>query len=264
MRRVHRVLRCFRHGFGRADQVLARVRALPDGSADALLAGAPALILSPHPDDESLGCGGLIASAPRAIHLAIVTDGAGLPGAAPTLAARRQAETLAATGSLGLPASHVHFWNVRDGAAPHSGRAARLLADKAAALATQLGARTILTTWNYDPHPDHVATYRYAQQAARQLGTALFAYPVWAWMLPGRTLLPNLHPAGVNLRLGSLIERKRHAVQQHRSQVAALQDDTDRAFGLTEQHVAAMVTGAEPFIACNAAARERLRQPVRS
>ena len=55
-------------------------RELPEGSLNDIIGGGTCLILAPHPDDESLGCGGLIAAcvaAGRSPLVVILTDGAG-------------------------------------------------------------------------------------------------------------------------------------------------------------------------------------------
>ena len=82
-----------------------------------MLGGRRALILAPHPDDESIGCGGLIAAACAAGTppvVLILTDGAAShPGSLTYPSARlravREAEALAATDILGLPAGNLRF-----------------------------------------------------------------------------------------------------------------------------------------------------------
>src|SRR5690348_7882879 len=69
-----------RYGFRTtlAADVLREIAALPVCDLDVVLNGRPALVLAPHPDDESLGCGGLLAEATSRgyyVHLAVLTDG---------------------------------------------------------------------------------------------------------------------------------------------------------------------------------------------
>jgi LmbE family N-acetylglucosaminyl deacetylase len=79
-----------------------------------------ALILSPHPDDETMGCGGTIAlygAKGTEIHVVVVSDGAkiypeGTPEAVDIVQARKR-ETLDAAKTLGV--AHVHFLDFPDG-----------------------------------------------------------------------------------------------------------------------------------------------------
>jgi len=81
------------------------------------------VIIAPHPDDETLGCGGWLASccANRVeVKVIVMTDGsashAGHPVLTPSLLARqRRNECLDACRELGLPNSGVEFWGLPDG-----------------------------------------------------------------------------------------------------------------------------------------------------
>ena len=264
MRRAARLSRCLWHGFDRAQLLLDRVRTLPAACPADLLQGGPTLVLAPHPDDESLGCGGLIAQAASSgaeVHILIVTDGAGLDhdeAVRLSLSRRRRWETLAASSVLGLPPSHVRFWTLPDGSAPRVGWKAHVVANQVAALARKLAARTILATWDFDDHPDHVAVLGYGRRAARLTGAALFAYPVWAWMLPSRLLVPRLRPCGCTIDIRQMLDIKRRAIFQHASQIAALRPVGASGFALNDEQLARMITPYEAYIACNAAARYRM------
>lgn len=258
MRRAERLLQCLRHGVGRAGTVLDRVRALPPAPLDRILQGRPILVAAPHPDDESLGCGGLIAMAREigvTVHILVVTDGAGShPGTIDPrhLRARRREETIEAAAVLGVAAEQVAFWDVPDGQAPLGGTAGRALGRRLGTLSRELGVGTIFASWDHDSHQDHVATYRYARHAAAASSIALFAYPVWAWMLPPKLVMPDIRPVGFSLCIAAQRERKLAAVRRHASQIAA--EGTPAGFALDQDHLSAMVSDREVFIAGNAKA----------
>jgi LmbE family N-acetylglucosaminyl deacetylase len=80
-----------------------------------------ALVVVPHPDDEVLGCGGLLAqlaSQGTRLQLVFLTDGAGAPAApdsGPGAANVRRQECVAALTALGLGAAARHFLDLPDG-----------------------------------------------------------------------------------------------------------------------------------------------------
>src|ERR1700744_3098512 len=92
-------------------------RALPIGGLDDVIGGGTCLVLAPHPDDESLGCGGLIAAcvaAGRMPLVAILTDGVGSHPNSRTyppdrLREVRTQEVRQAVGFLGLPPDRIVF-----------------------------------------------------------------------------------------------------------------------------------------------------------
>ncbi|MFE7927555.1 PIG-L deacetylase family protein [Streptomyces sp. NPDC057456] len=78
------------------------------------------LVFAPHPDDETLGCGGSIAhhtAMGRNVRIVCLTSGEqGVPGTAPEHAGLlRERETEAAAGKLGVASGNVHFLRLPDG-----------------------------------------------------------------------------------------------------------------------------------------------------
>lgn len=141
--------------------------------ASALIECRAALVFAPHPDDESLGCGGLISALTQdgaqngvlhstPVHAIVVTSGDygehGKVGASV-----REAETLAAAKVLGM--QQVHFWREPDRGVVCDERT--LAAARQAILAA--GADLILAPSIHEIHPDHRATAWIAIEATRRL-----------------------------------------------------------------------------------------------
>ncbi len=109
----------------------AAIEALPMRDFPAIFGRAPLLILAPHADDKSLGCGGAIAEAcarGHPVHVAILTDGTmshprSRRWPAARLAAQRRHEAHAAVAILGLGADRLTFLDQPDSRAPHDGPA---------------------------------------------------------------------------------------------------------------------------------------------
>lgn len=157
------------------------------------LAPPPAHVVAvaPHPDDEVLGVGGLLAllaAGGSRTTVVAVTDGeASHPGGsvpAAALAVRRVAETRAALAALGVPADVVRL-GLPDGGAGD-------LEEPVLEALRGTGATWVLGPWEGDGHPDHEAVGRACARAAGRDGARLLAYPVWAWhwAAPGDDRLP--------------------------------------------------------------------------
>jgi LmbE family N-acetylglucosaminyl deacetylase len=152
---------------------------------DALLPPlARLVVVAPHPDDEVLGCGGLIhdaATAGREVCIVALTDGERAYPDEPAwpperLAPARRMELHQALAALGAGDADVHHMGLGDGTL------ADLHDDMVQVLASLCGPRDVLcVTWGRDGHPDHEAASRAARAVARQQGFALFEYPIWGW-----------------------------------------------------------------------------------
>lgn len=235
-------------------------RDLPLVSDPAAVVGVgPVLILAPHPDDESLGCGALIAAlaaAGRPPRIAVVSDGAMSHPNSRTyprsrLVALRQEETRSAVAALGLdPARDLLFLGLPDAGVPNAGPAF----DRAlASLLALPRPGAILAAWQHDPHRDHIATWALAAALARATpGARLLAYPVWglayAHPIPGFPLPPEPElaspPCGTRFDTAPWLATKEAAVTSHASQLGRVITDDPDGFALPE---AALALAFRPF-----------------
>lgn len=142
------------------------------------------VVVSAHPDDESLGAGGLMARATGLgvpVHLVVATNGdASHPESTTTtreeLALVRRSELLKAVQMV-APFATVDFLDLPDGRLRDHGDA---LAAHLESL--QLGAGTLVAApWRQDGHGDHEAAGSVSARIARAAGAQLLEYPVWMW-----------------------------------------------------------------------------------
>lgn len=210
-----------------AEVLRRRMRRFPVRPMEAILAPGDVLILAPHPDDEVIGCGGLIAQAQaqgRVAHLVFLSDGArgssdpACRGA--TLAAAREREAHAAARVLNVPPERLHFFRLPDRSVPSTGGEFDAVVDALANMLRLNAIGTILTTTDDDPHPDHKAACRIAQAAAIRSGARLLCFPVWTWRIPRNRSVPNRGLRGSRLDVRPQLDLKRAALAAHASQVA--------------------------------------------
>ena len=202
---------------------LARWQAAAATTTLAALTGSAAsmVVVVPHADDETLGCGGLIAAAASAgiaVTVAILTDGAAShPGSKAwppaRLARRRRSEARAAVKCLAGDRAALVFIGAPDGE----------LATCAGVGAAIPIADLYVTCWRGDPHPDHRAAFVLAQRAAQKAGAPLLAFPLWVLMTPDAVpALPLFR-----LNVSDQLTRKRLALTMHQSQLGGLIADCE-------------------------------------
>ena len=194
-------------------------------SARAAAGQGPWLVLAPHPDDETLGCGALIASIAAAggrVHTAFLTDGSGshpdAPGwSAQRIAGLRRREADAALRILGGARGTLYLdW---PDAAPASAGDTLFSAsvDRLVAWCRVRGVRQIAVTWSGEPHCDHEAAAALAAAVAARLGCRLWSYLVWGWTRHDLTArLHGIRTLAIDSAAGR--PRQRRAMACHRSQ----------------------------------------------
>lgn len=210
----------------------------------------PVLVVAPHPDDETLGCGGLIAllrQLGQPVQVLVISDGTqshprSQKYPAFRLRALRESETLAALATLGVSPTETTFFRLPDGAVPSATSSEFTAAvTRCYQYLRTKSPQTILLPWRLDPHPDHRATWEIVQTAAGQLEDVprLVEYPIWDWDPEQQGDFANLHRmSGWRLEIAAVLAVKRDAIAAYRSQTTNLIDDDPSGFQLTPEMLA--------------------------
>lgn len=180
------------------------------------------VIIAPHPDDETLGCGQALSAAARIgreILLILLTDGeACAPGREARerncIAARRLEELRSALAIL-APGKRIRMERVRlpDGESDPSALSV-VRFEELLASANQIKAAAIWATWRGDPHCDHQTAAIIGRRFAERLRVPFWSYPVWGRF--GERSHPDTPLLFNDKRAAS---RKRSAIQCYRSQL---------------------------------------------
>lgn len=217
-------------------------------------AGTRLVVLAAHPDDETLGAGGLIAMAAAlrcGIEVVIATDGEGSHPASTThsrsaLAIMRRAEATAAVAAL-APEATVTFLGLPDG------QLSAYRASLSWALQIRVGRTSpvwLLAPWRADRHPDHEICAVVARSlAAARRDVRLLEFPIWVWHWaePGAEALPWGGCRRLQLTAGARAA-KQVALDEYRSQISPLSDAAGDEAVLTPATMAHFQRDFEVFV----------------
>lgn len=240
-----------------AGEVLPALAALPIGTLEDVTLGGGLVVVAPHPDDESLGCGGLIAAARaegRDVRLVVVSDGCGSHTHSALyppekLRVLREEETRRAVSVLGMDPGRVTFLRLPDAHVPSAGAQAEAAASAVAEVASSCGASAVFVTWRHDPHCDHKAAAAIVALARRHMpGVRVYEYPVWGWTLPPETEVGPA-PEGLRLDVSAHAATKAKAVYAHESQTTGLISDDPTGFRLEKTMIERLCGPSERFVA---------------
>ncbi len=185
------------------------------------------VVVAAHPDDESLGAGGLLATAHEhglEIDLVLLTAGELSHPASPTytpqrLARRRLGEARNALGAV-APGAALTLLALGDGSVAD---AEAIVAARLVDLVGDGDGTLVAAPWRHDGHPDHEAAGRAAAAAARRTDASLVEYPVWWWHWGTPRDAPWPTMQRLDLSEGARAG-KREAIAAHSSQVRPLSD----------------------------------------
>ncbi len=192
------------------------------------------IVVAPHPDDEALGCGGLLAllrQTGQPVAAVLVSDGSmshPASGQFSAVARRavREGEFRHALTILGVAETEPLLLNLPDGRVPGAAGMpgfAEAVIQLREFVASQKAA-TILVPWRRDPHPDHRASSQLVAVALAGLvhPPRRLEYLVWAWERAAPADLPagGDNVRGFRLDISAVQGQKQRAIAAHRSQVA--------------------------------------------
>ncbi|WP_182482276.1 PIG-L deacetylase family protein [Henriciella barbarensis] len=205
--------------------------------------GKRVLVVSPHPDDETIAAFGVIHRAAREaadVHVIVVTDGAASHDSArwppQRLAAQRECETLAAMRRAGLGRNDVTFLRHADSGLARLNETGKRQLLKG--LRRQPMPDYVFRPSHHDYHADHKVVAR-ACETAWPAGVRQFAYLVWPEK--GGDFRPR-HA----LTLGPVKTMKLAAIRDYRSQTGMIEDDPD-GFSMDRRMISSFCPPTEVF-----------------
>ena len=195
------------------------------------------IVFAPHPDDETLGCGGTIAKKLAEGYEAIIvvmTDGRFLllksfgigddpsPGQVKEI---RRGEVLRATKILGVPEENVIFLDFVDGTLEENEETAE---EKVAEILEKYAPSEVYFPFERDAHPDHQAANRIVKRAVEKLNIKPIMYRYMIMHKAARfgplieSFLSIFKRDRVYVDISEFLPRKREAVKEFKSELTAI------------------------------------------
>ena len=155
----------------------------------------PCVVFAPHQDDETLGCGALIARKRNEglpVHIVFITDGSASHPGHPQLSGAdvrelRRREAREALAILGVESNAIHFLDEADGTLNHltDERQTQLIA-RLRSLLAKIQPGEVFLPCNPDGSSEHDAAFGFICSAIQEtsLRPDIWQYPVWSWWNP--------------------------------------------------------------------------------
>lgn len=202
------------------------------------------LIVAPHADDESLGCGGVISLLRKynqTVYILLLSDGTlSHPNSAAYPAEKlrdlREQELIKAAESMGVAAENIIFCRYKDREVPGMKSAdfegAILSMNKMLSI---IKPQSIFVPWRKDPHPDHMAAFDLISHAETTNAT-IYEYPIWLEEIGTTEDFPAAEEImPFRLDISSVLNQKKLAISAHQSQTTDLIPDDAEGFRISDE-----------------------------
>ncbi|RCJ29970.1 LmbE family protein [Nostoc punctiforme NIES-2108] len=210
-----------------------------------------AIIFSPHQDDETLGCGGLIALKREMeipIKVIFLTDGQKSHTATPwikppdNLIQVRKQEATTALHILGVEVSDIHFFELTDSTLSYlTSEQSENTIKSIVELIQTFKPGEIYVPHRKDNHSDHECTYKFLKVAVEQskIELEILQYSIWIfWLSPLFIKLRFSDLTGAyRLCINSVLEQKKRAVTVYKSQAPILPPRVIKSFLLNHHEI---------------------------
>lgn len=207
---------------------------LSQGSQQIQFSNKSAMVFSPHQDDETFGCGGMIAYKRKQgipVTVVFLTNGEGAAGIDIDLqnqiVVTRRKEAMTALKILGVEAKNIHFLAKPDGELQNLDIEERQqTVQQLATLLKTYQPEEIYVPHRKDCHIDHEATFTLVKAGiyAANLQPELLQYPIWLfWRSPLFILLKLTDlAAAYRFSITSVQDEKKLAIASYSSQLQSL------------------------------------------
>ncbi|MDX2232811.1 MAG: PIG-L family deacetylase [Leptolyngbyaceae cyanobacterium bins.349] len=195
----------------------------------------PAVIFAPHQDDETFGCGGVIALKRRQgipVKVVYLTDGRNcyfgcpmpVPIAAEECIQMRQQEALKALHTLGVEAADVVFLNYEDSKLGDlQGKQRQTAIAELQNLLHQFAPQEVYVPYYNDMHSDHIETFYLVKDAIARWNASVdvWQYLIWSlWRYEHLDeLVANQFANLYKVAIAPVQQQKQDAIQAYRSQL---------------------------------------------
>lgn len=207
---------------------------LRNGSKPLVFNHKSAMVFSPHQDDETFGCGGMIALKRESgipVIVTFLTDGQGSANSEQNrqneIIQIRKQEAVNALDILGVKPSEIHFLEKPDGTLPDlENEEKQQIIKQISQLIKHYQPEEVYVPHRRDCHRDHEAAYELVREAIAQanITVELLEYPIWLFWRAPLFLLLKWHDiaAASYLSIASVKDKKNRAISSYCSQIQSL------------------------------------------
>ena len=194
------------------------------------------MIFAPHQDDETLGCGGVIALKRQQeipVSVVFLTDGQashrGHPRLKPSeLGKIRKQEALTALDVIGVEKSNIYFLEEPDGQLAQIPLKKREeLVNKLIKLLQTINPQEVFITYRQDMSSDHETAYTLVREAVlrSEIEVEIFQYPIWRlWQMQTFDFRSPELSSAYRLSIKKVLHKKKQALAAYKSQYLPLRN----------------------------------------